>query len=87
MTNAHAVEYGRIIQVRKRGGAVKFEVVVEALGNECDLALLRVAEPLDEQTFFDGVAGLELGDLPHVQDEVRADICINPRSVLIIFRR
>jgi len=34
MTNAHAVEYGRFIQVRKRGDDVKYEVGVEAIGNE-----------------------------------------------------
>ena len=68
MTNAHAVEYGTIVQVRKRGGEAKYEVAVEAVGNECDLALLRVVE--DEDEFFDGLVGLEFGDLPELQDEV-----------------
>ena len=42
ITNAHAVEYGSIVQLRRRGGADKVEAVIEAVGNECDLALLRV---------------------------------------------
>lgn len=42
LTNAHAVEYGSIVQLRRRGGADKVEAVIEAVGNECDLALLRV---------------------------------------------
>mmetsp|Transcript_1402 Transcript_1402/g.2862 ORF Transcript_1402/g.2862 Transcript_1402/m.2862 type:complete len:614 (+) Transcript_1402:72-1913(+) len=42
MTNAHSVEYGSVVQVQKRGEDEKHAAVVEAVGNECDLALLRV---------------------------------------------
>jgi len=42
MTNAHSVEYGSVVQIQRRGDDAKHEAVVEAVGNECDLALLRV---------------------------------------------
>ena len=48
MTNAHAVEYGSIIQVRRRGDDYKYEALVEAFGNECDLAILRVLDEAAE---------------------------------------
>lgn len=36
------MEYGSVVQVQKRGDDAKHAAVVEAVGNECDLALLRV---------------------------------------------
>jgi S1-C subfamily serine protease len=69
MTNAHSVEYGSIVQVQRRGGSEKYEAVVEAIGQECDLALLTVHDP----AFWDGLGGenvLEFGELPDIQDEV-----------------
>lgn len=68
MTNAHAVEYGRIIQVRRRGSGAKYEAVIEAVGNECDLAVLRVLE--NEAAFFSGLNELQFGALPELQDSV-----------------
>lgn len=52
ITNAHAVEYGSIVQLRRRGGADKVEAVIEAVGNECDLALLRVYFQLSRLSLF-----------------------------------
>jgi len=69
MTNAHSIEYGKIVQVRRRGGDSKFECEIEAIGNECDLALLRVVEA-DEAAFFEGLRELKFGPLPELQDEV-----------------
>jgi S1-C subfamily serine protease len=69
MTNAHSVEYGSIVQVQRRGGSEKYEAVVEAVGQECDLALLTVHDP----AFWEGLGGenvLEFGDLPEIQDDV-----------------
>ncbi|KAL7537794.1 hypothetical protein ACHAXR_008085 [Thalassiosira sp. AJA248-18] len=78
MTNAHSVEYGSVVQVQRRGEAQKHAAIVEALGNECDLALLRVdslfptqdddagdGSKIDETTF-----AMPLGPLPSLQDEV-----------------
>jgi S1-C subfamily serine protease len=69
MTNAHSVEYGSILQVQRRGGSEKYEAVVEAIGQECDLALLAVHDP----AFWAGLGGenvLEFGELPEIQDDV-----------------
>ena len=69
MTNAHSVEYSSIVQVQRRGGSEKYEAVVEAVGQECDLALLTVHDP----AFWAGLGGenvLEFGDLPEIQDDV-----------------
>ena len=78
MTNAHSVEYGSVVQVQRRGEDEKHEAVIEAVGNECDLALLRVdslfpppknvnGENDDED---DTTIALQLGPLPSLQDEV-----------------
>ena len=66
MTNAHSVEYGSIVQVQKRGDSQKYLALVEAIGQECDLALLK----LENQEFWDNLVGLEFGSLPELQDEV-----------------
>ncbi len=39
---AYSVEYGSVVQMQRRGDDAKHEAVVEAVGNECNLALLRV---------------------------------------------
>lgn len=66
MTNAHSVEYGSVVQVQLRGDDEKHEAIIEAVGNECDLALLRC------DTLFDDTApfAMPLGPLPSLQDEV-----------------
>jgi S1-C subfamily serine protease len=71
MTNAHSVEYGSVVQVQRRGDDEKHAAVVEAVGNECDLALLRVDSlfaPTDESGRKP--YALPLGPLPPLQDEV-----------------
>lgn len=73
MTNAHSVEYGSVVQVQRRGEDEKHEAVIEAVGNECDLALLRVDSlfpPSDESEDDGGKFALQLGPLPSLQDEV-----------------
>lgn len=42
ITNAHSVEYGSLIQVRKRGDDRKYVAEVLAYGPECDLSVLTV---------------------------------------------
>ncbi len=71
MTNAHSVEYGSVVQIQRRGDDEKHAAVVEAVGNECDLALLRVDSlfaPTDESGRKP--YALPLGPLPPLQDEV-----------------
>jgi hypothetical protein len=75
MTNAHSVEYGSVVQVQRRGEDEKHEAVIEAVGNECDLALLRVDSLFppasDNKSASQGnTFALELGPLPSLQDEV-----------------
>ena len=63
LTNAHAVEYGSVIQVKKRSSERKTVAKLVAVGHECDLAVLEV----DEEDFWDGLMPLEFGDLPSLQ--------------------
>ena len=79
ITNAHSVEYGSVVQVQRRGEDEKYEGVIEAVGNECDLAILRVDGLLgddgttdtdrNEEDRIESIA-LELGPLPSLQEEV-----------------
>jgi S1-C subfamily serine protease len=71
MTNAHSVEYGSVVQVQRRGEDKKHEGVIEAVGNECDLALLRVDSLFPPSSNdAEDVFALQLGALPSLQDEV-----------------
>lgn len=54
------------VMVRKHGGSTKFRAQVEAVGHECDLAILVV----DSEEFWEGVTFLELGDIPFLQQAV-----------------
>lgn len=71
MTNAHSVEYGSVVQVQRRGDDEKHAAIVEAVGNECDLALLRVDSLFAPTESGNGKTyALPLGPLPPLQDEV-----------------
>ncbi len=66
LTNAHVVSHNTFIQVRKEADPEKFIAHVEAIGYDCDLAILTV----DDQKFFEGITPAEFGDLPKLQDSV-----------------
>ncbi len=66
LTNAHLVDDHTFIQVRKESDPKKYTATVEAVGQDYDLALLRVDDP----EFFRGVSPLEFGGLPNLQDSV-----------------
>lgn len=53
LTNAHCVEYGSQVQVKRRGSDTKYAAKVEALGFECDLAVLSI-----EDDFWTGGDGI-----------------------------
>ena len=55
------------VELRRYGKARKFVAEVEAVGHECDLALLSV----DDDEFFDGVTPLRVGSLPHLGERVK----------------
>ena len=66
LTNAHAIEYGNLIQVKKRDSENKFVASVEAVGHECDLAILRV----EDASFWESMSPLKLGAIPELLEEV-----------------
>lgn len=72
------------IQVRRRGDDAKFEAIVEAVGNECDLAILRIFAE-DEAAFFDGLIELSFGPLPELQDQVVSVASLQYSSGLNIY--
>ncbi len=69
LTNAHCVEHHVFVEVRRYGNAQKFVAQVEAIGHECDLALLNLEDP----EFFTGITPLPLGPLPNLGDD--ASVC------------
>lgn len=66
LTNAHVVADQTFIQVKKNNDSKKYTAKVEAVGHDCDLALLTVDDP----EFFKGTTQLSLGALPNLQDQV-----------------
>ncbi|KAJ6802789.1 protease Do-like 2, chloroplastic [Iris pallida] len=66
LTNAHCVEYGTQVKVKRRGDDTKFVAKVLARGVECDIALLSV----ESEEFWRGAEPLRLGRLPCLQDSV-----------------
>ncbi len=66
LTNAHIVANQTFLMVRKPGLQKKYIAKLEAIGNECDIAILTVEDP----EFFKGLKALELGDLPELQTSV-----------------
>jgi len=66
LTNAHSVEYGTQVKVKRRGSDTKFVATVVAVGEECDVALLHV----EDAAFFEGITPIRFGELPKLQDSV-----------------
>lgn len=66
LTNAHAVEYGSLIQVKAGDSERKFVASAVAVGHECDLAILSV----EDENFWKQVTPLEFGKLPELLDDV-----------------
>ncbi|GAB2211879.1 hypothetical protein Drorol1_Dr00025218 [Drosera rotundifolia] len=66
LTNAHVLADHTFVLVRKHGSPTKYRAEVQAIGHECDLAVLVV----ESEEFWQGMAFLELGDIPFLQEEV-----------------
>lgn len=66
LTNAHVVADHTFLLVRKHGSPTKYRAQIQAVGHECDLAILLVQS--DE--FWEGMNFLELGDIPFLQEAV-----------------
>lgn len=67
LTNAHCAENAVFIEVRRYGHSTRFVAHVEAIGHECDLAILTVDDP----AFYEGANPLPIGELPHLGDKVQ----------------
>lgn len=66
LTNAHSVDHSTQVKVKHRGSDKKYLAKVLAIGAECDLALLSIAD----DDFWRGVTPIALGKLPKLQDSV-----------------
>jgi len=66
LTSAHVVAYATFIEVKKSDSDKRYHAQVEAIGNDCDLALLTV----NDKTFFEGVPIMPIGPLPELRDTV-----------------
>jgi S1-C subfamily serine protease len=66
LTNAHVVANQTFVLVRKHGTSTKYRAEVEAVGHECDLALLKVPN----EDFWEGMDPLEFGEIPQLQEQV-----------------
>lgn len=68
LTCAHCVADSTYIRVRKNNEDSLYHGAVEAIDNDCDLALLRV----DDSSFMADVTPMEIGETPPVQADVLA---------------
>jgi len=66
LTNAHNVSNSRYVELRKENIARRFVARVVFVGHDCDLAMLAV----DDASFFEGAAALELAGIPKVNSTV-----------------
>ncbi|MFU8847642.1 MAG: PDZ domain-containing protein [Opitutales bacterium] len=66
MTNAHVVSWSTQLIVYRFQDPKPYQAVVEYIGHDCDLAVLRVVDP----AFFEGIPALEIGELPLVRSLV-----------------
>ncbi|MDB6129462.1 MAG: peptidase and chymotrypsin/Hap [Verrucomicrobiales bacterium] len=66
MTNAHVVSWAKQILLKRYQDPRPYAAKVAFIGHECDLALLEV----EDQSFFEGLDPLLLGDLPKVRSTV-----------------
>jgi len=62
LTNAHVVRDAQQVTVKRNDGSAPALATVEAVDDDCDLALLRVAS----KVFLRGLRPLRIGDLPQI---------------------
>jgi S1-C subfamily serine protease len=66
LTNAHNVSNCRYVELRKENVAKRYPARIVFIGHDCDLAILTV----DDESFFEGTAALELAEIPKVNSTV-----------------
>ncbi len=68
MTNAHVVSNSRYITVERDGDPNKYPATVQFVAHDCDLAIVKVAEP----NFFKNMLPLKFGGIPELESVVSA---------------
>lgn len=68
LTCAHCVVDASYIRIRKQNEDMLYHASVLFVDNDADLALVKVGDP----AFMADITPLEIGDTPHVQDDVLA---------------
>eukprot|EP00955_Chlamydomonas_euryale_P090597 364557-Chlamydomonas_euryale.AAC.9 len=69
LTNAHVIADSTYVLVKRHGSGTKFKAEVQAVGHDCDLAILSV----DDDAFWSlptAMLPLQLGELPALQQDV-----------------
>ena len=67
LTNAHNVANQRYIEVKKQNLAQRYPAQVEFVGHDCDLAVLKIADP----AFFETTEPVRFGGLPTINSTVQ----------------
>ncbi|MCA8949141.1 MAG: trypsin-like peptidase domain-containing protein [Planctomycetes bacterium] len=67
LTGAHVIANATFVQVQKPSDPTKVVARVTSVSHDADLALLRVDDP----AFTRGMRAVQIGDLPHLRDEVQ----------------
>ncbi|WP_269525898.1 S1C family serine protease [Coraliomargarita parva] len=66
LTNAHVVSWSKQLIVHRYQDPRPYRAEIEYIGHDCDLAVLKVADP----QFFEGIEPLPIGELPEVRSTV-----------------
>ena len=66
LTNAHVVSNAKYIQAQRHNQTIWFELKIEYIAHDCDLAILKAENP----KFYEGSEALELGDIPEINSQV-----------------
>lgn len=66
LTNAHVVSNARFLSVEKENDPKKYVATVQFVGHDCDLAVLKIADP----GFFKNTVPLSLGGIPEIETAV-----------------
>src|SRR5581483_1806095 len=66
MTNAHVVSNARFLALEKEDDPKKYVATVQFVAHDCDLAVLKVADP----DFFKTTASLNFGGIPQIESQV-----------------
>jgi len=69
LTNAHVVADSTYVLVKRHGSGTKYRADVQAVGHDCDLAILSVEDPGFWSSPTD-MLPLELGEVPALQQDV-----------------